>query len=288
MKQQRAGSAVRVAQPLRTLAQRFTFVLLIAAAIAVMLAGRTDPRIFEEARIAVTDAVAPILDAVSQPIAAVDKLTANVIALRDVHQENQRLRLENERLLQWQAVARQLEIENQQLQSLLAFQRPDVERFVTARVIGLGGTFVRTVIISAGSQQGVRKGQVAVTGNGLIGRVSDVGSRSSRVLLLTDLNSRIPVMVERTRSRGILIGNNTMHPRLEYLSANSGVVPGDRVVTSGDGGAFPPGIPVGSVARMDAQGLEIDPFATATKLEFLRLLDFGLRGILAEETPRPR
>ena len=287
MKQQRAGSAVRVAQPLRTLAQRFTFILLIAAAIGVMLAGRPDPRIFEEARVAVTDAVAPILDAVSQPISAADKLTTNIIALRDVHQENQRLRLENERLLQWQAVARQLEIENRQLQSLLSYHRPDVERFVTARVIGLGGTFVRTVIISAGREQGVRKGQVAVTGDGLIGRVSDVGNRSARVLLLTDLNSRVPVMAERTRSRGILVGNNTTNPRLEYLSANSDVRPGDRVVTSGDGGAFPPGIPVGTVAALDAQGLEVHPFAKATKLEFLRLMDFGLRGILAEDSIAP-
>lgn len=283
MKQQRAGSAVRVAQPLRTLAQRFTFILLIAAAIGVMLAGRTDPRIFEDARVAVTDAVAPILSTVSQPINAVEKLTGNLLALKDVHQENQRLRLENERLLQWQAVARQLEIENRQLQSLLSFRRPDVERFVTARVIGLGGTFVRTVVISAGREQGVRKGQVAVTGDGLIGRVSDVGDRSARVLLLTDLNSRIPVLAERTRSRGILVGNNTSAPRLEYLSANSGVRPGDRIVTSGDGGAFPPGIPVGTVSTLDAQGLQVQPYATAAKLEFLRLMDFGLRGILAEE-----
>lgn len=269
-----------MAQPLRTLAQRFAFLLLIAAAIGIMLAGRTDPRIFERARIAVTDIVAPILDVVARPIAATENALAELATLRDIHGENTRLRLENQRLLQWQAVARQLEIENRQLQSLLAYRRRDVERFVTARVIGLGGPFVRTVVISAGQEQRVRKGQVAVTGDGLIGRVSDVGDRSARVLLLTDLNSRIPVMVERTRSRGILVGNNTALPRLEYLSANADVRAGDRVVTSGDGGAFPPGIPVGGVASVDDAGFRVYPFATAANLEFLRLMDFGLHGVL--------
>jgi len=119
-----------------------------------------------------------------------------------------------------------------------------------------------------------------VTGDGLVGRVAGVGTRSTRVILITDLNSHIPVLVERTRTRAILAGDNSEVLRLIRLPPGAEVSPGDRVVTSGHGDAFPPGLPVGVVASVGDAGIGVQPFVERSRLEYVRVVDFGLRGIL--------
>lgn len=249
-----------------------------------MVVGRTDPQTFERARMQVTDALAPVLTAVSQPVAAVNSMMAELQSLSDLREENSRLKLEVARLQQWQAVARHLESENTEMRSLLGYGRQDVQRYITGRVIGVGGSFVRALLLNIGTREGVQKGQVAVTGEGLIGRIAEVGYRSSRVLLVTDLNSRVPVKMEGSSARAILAGDNTQFPRLIYGAANSDLQPGQRVVTSGDAGAFPPGIPVGIIHRVsDDAGIRVQPFADQERPELVRLMDFGLDGILQTE-----
>lgn len=249
-----------------------------------MVIGRTDPEAFERARMQTTDAVAPILTAISQPVAAVNNFVAEIEGLATLREDNNRLRLEIARLQQWQAVARHLEAENTKMRDLLGYSRQDVDRYITGRVIGVGGSFVRALLLNAGNIDGVRKGQVAVTGDGLIGRVAEVGQRSSRILLVTDLNSRVPVKIEGSSARAILAGDNTQFPRLIYGAANSDLRAGQRVVTSGDAGAFPPGIPVGVVMQVsDEAGIRVQTFAKQERPELVRLMDFGLNGILDSE-----
>jgi len=192
-----------------------------------------------------------------------------------------RLREENQHLLEWQSAARKLSAENQNLKSQLNFA-PDAEPgFVTARVIAdTGGAFVHSILVSAGARDGVAKGQAVVTGDGLVGRVHAVGTRSVRVLLVTDLNSRIPVIIEATRTRAILAGDNSERPRLIHLPPGATASIGDRVVTSGHGGAFPPGLPVGVVAQISDGNVLIKPYAQRDRLEFVRIVDYGLKGIL--------
>ncbi|MDW3204799.1 MAG: rod shape-determining protein MreC [Alphaproteobacteria bacterium] len=274
------GPEIRTAQPLRTLAQRLLFALFLGSSIALMVLGRSDPEAFERARTQVTDAAAPILETLTRPVDAVNNVVGEVKNLAHLHEENARLRQEVARLQQWQAVARRLEVENIQMRELLTFEREDVKRFVTGRVIGMGSTFVRSLVLNVGHSDGAQKGQAAVTGDGLIGRVAEVGQRSSRVLLITDLNSRVPVVIENSRARAILAGDNTSFPRLIYGAANSDLTPGQRVVTSGDAGAFPPGLPVGVISSADENGVRVQPYAADERPELVRLMDFGLDGVL--------
>jgi rod shape-determining protein MreC len=280
MMKDRSGSVLRLAQPIRLWAQRFTFLLLLAMAAGLMLLGKADTVIVERIRVEMTDAVAPVLDALSRPIGVVNDLIEHGRNVYGLALENRTLREENARLMQWQAAARQLEAENAVLRNLTGFVPEAAATEVSARVIGAsGGAYVRSVLIAAGARHGVRKGQAAVAGAGLAGRVTEVGDRSARVLLITDLNSRIPVVVESSRDQAILAGDNSDRPRLDYLRANARVSPGDRVVTSGIGGIFPPGIPVGVVVGADG-GLRVQPPIDWDRLEFLRLVDFGLGGPL--------
>lgn len=271
---------LRLAQPIRLWVQRFTFLLLLAAAVGLMLLGKADTVLVERLRVVVTDSVAPLLDALSRPTAVVNDLIEHGRNVYGLALENRTLREENARLMQWQAVARQLEAENAALRGLTGFVPESAAIDISARVIGTsGGAYVRSVLVAAGSRHGVRKGQAAVAGTGLAGRVTEVGDRSARVLLITDLNSRIPVVIEASRDQAILAGDNSERPRLDYLRANARVAPGDRVVTSGIGGIFPPGIPVGIVIGVDG-GFRVQPPIDWDRLEFLRLMDFGLSGAL--------
>jgi len=280
---QHRGSVLRFAAPVRNAAQRFAYLFLLFGALGIILLGRADPQIFERTRVAVTDMVGPVLDAVSRPLATVSDVVNEARSLALLREENARLKLENSRLIQWQTAARTLVSENQELRRLLSFVPDNVAKSVTARVIGdSGGTFVRNILINAGRRAGAAKGQAALVSSGLIGRVQEVGERSARILLITDLNSRIPVLVESTRERALLAGDNSDQPRLLHLPGGSKIENGERIVTSGHGGVFPPGLPVGVVVRSGESSAAVQPFIQGEKVEFIRLMDFGLSGVLTD------
>ncbi|MBL0932042.1 MAG: rod shape-determining protein MreC, partial [Alphaproteobacteria bacterium] len=207
----------------------------------------------------------------------------------DVHEENRRLREENLRLLHWQQVARNLEAENRAMRDMQRVATEPGLTFVTARVIAdAGGAFVRSVLIAAGTRDGIAKGQPALVPDGLVGRVGETGERAARVLLLTDLNSHVPVPIEGTRDRAIIDGDNSDMPKLTFLSSGARPQLGDRIVTSGDGGVFPPGLPVGIVVQTGEHGVRVRPFADFHRLEAIRIVDYGLAGTLPVAAPPPQ
>lgn len=276
----------KLAQPIKSLAQRFAYMGLVLTAFSLMMLGKVDAVLVDRLRTHVTDAVAPILDVLSRPLFVVSAWIERVEALARVHEENAKLREERARLQQWQTAARGLESENKALRDLLNFvPGPDVS-FITARVIAdTGGAYVQSVLVNAGERDGVRKGQVVVTGDGLIGRILNVGDRSARILLITDLNSRIPVLVEPDRTRAIAAGDNSERPRLVHLPPGAVVSPGDRVVTSGHGGTFPPGLAIGTVASAGDGGITVQPYVDRSRIEYVRIADFGLGGTLVTVGP---
>jgi rod shape-determining protein MreC len=271
---------------LKSLLQRFAFLSLIGLTFALMLIGKADTVLVERARIAVTDAVTPVLRVMSEPAAVVANFVNNLRELAAIREENAELREANSRLLQWQSAAQRLESENKALRGLTTLVPEPPATFVTARVVAdTGGAFAQSIIITAGQSNGVRKGQVVMTGEGLVGRITQTGMNSARVLLITDINSRIPVLVGEAGNRAILAGDNGLRPRLLFLSNKSAASPGDKVVTSGDAEAFPPGLPIGQVARVDDGAVEVEPFVVRDKIQYVRISDYGLTGILAEQAP---
>lgn len=285
-----SGAVDRLTAPLRAAAQRIAVPFLIVLSAMFIVLGKADVVLFDRLRIAVADAVAPVLQAVAQPLATAAQGVRHVEGMFDLYRENERLREENARLLQWQEVARRLETENAELRDLTKFVPEGAPHYAAAQVIAnSGGAFLRNVLVSAGSRDGVGRGQAAMTGEGLVGRVSEVGERASRILLLTDLNSRIPVVLDDTRERAVLAGDNSDQPRLLYLPANATVKVGERIVTGGAGGIFPPGLPVGVVASVEGTVVKVEPYAELTRLEYVRIIDFGLGGVLPQSAvPLPK
>ncbi|MBT3627417.1 MAG: rod shape-determining protein MreC [Rhodospirillaceae bacterium] len=248
-----------------------------------MILSRAEPRLVDNLRGTVSDAATPILEFFSHPAASFASLVEEVDAALDVHKENARLEEQNAQLRKWQSIAAQISRENEELRRMLHVVPDPESSFITARVISdSGGPFVRTVLINAGAQDNVRKGQAVITSEGLTGRVVSTGRHSARILLLTDLNSRIPVVVESSRERAVLAGNNTPNPRLEFLAVDARVVVGSRIVTSGQGGIFPPGLPVGIVSSVGEERALVQPYVNWDRLEYITVLDYILPGFLPE------
>jgi rod shape-determining protein MreC len=228
----------------------------------------------------------PVLDALSRPLAAASGAVERVREMAGIYQENLRLTEENRRLLQWQQVALKLSAENEAMRGLLKVVPEGGVSYLTARLIGnSGGSYVRTVMVNAGADQGAARGQAAIAEGGLIGRLTEIGRSASRVLLITDLNSRIPVVIPASHTGAVLAGDKSDRPHLIFASEPKAIRIGDRVVTSGDGGVFPPGLPVGVVASLDPGGARVEPYAELSTLDYVLLVDYGLAGGLPLPAP---
>jgi rod shape-determining protein MreC len=281
-----AGLAV----PIRVWAQRFAFLGFVALSFALMLLSKAESAGIERMRLAIVDAVSPILFVLSQPVQAVGQAADNVGDFFSVYDENRQLRDENARLVQWVQEARRLGVENATLRAQLEYVPDKRSQFITARVVAdTGGAYFHSLLLNAGARQFIRRGQAVIWQGGLVGRVAEVGERSSRVLLMTDINSRIPVVVESTGDRAIVRGDNSSRPVLEFLPDNSPVSPGDRIVTSGHGGVYPPGLAVGTVAQASETVISVQPFVNISQLNQAVVLDYGVNGILPapEQVPVP-
>lgn len=283
---------IRLSIPIRQTLARLTLPLLIAAAFGTMLLGKADALLGERVRNALSDALVPIYAALSEPIQAVRGAVREVQELAALRSENRRLREENDRLRRWHASALALEAENTLLRRQLNYLPDAAPAFNTARVVADGGgTYARAVLLATGAGHAIRKGQVALDDRGFVGRVTEVGTRSARVLLATDMNSRIPVTLEGSRTRAMMIGTNGARPRLQHWGEGSVPAEGERIVTSAEAGAFPAGLPIG-VVRISTSGTpEVELFAQLDRLDLVRLFDYGLRGILPPESvarPEPR
>jgi rod shape-determining protein MreC len=261
--------------------QRFAFLLLIAAAFVLLGLGRLDSPWASRLRAGLLDAVAPVAHALSLPGRAVTDWFASVRTSSDLQRQNAELRSEIDSLRLRLSALDELSRENREFRRLLGVQVPDEGKHIAARVIAdPGGPYVRSLLVRAGHREGVRKGRAVVTAQGLVGRVTEVGEFTSRVILVTDVNSRIAVLIGVTGERGIMAGANADWPKLLHLPRIVGIATGDRVVTSGHDGVMPPGLPVGEVAEVEPGNVRIRLFVDTQALSFVRIIDHDMPGLL--------
>jgi rod shape-determining protein MreC len=228
-------------------------VIVLALAIALVLLGRAEAGLFDRARMRITDWMAPALESVHTPVQAFNRWIGSIDELFVVYRENLALKDENARLKQWRNVAVVMQGRVQHYQEMLhAVPDPDINS-VLARVIGRASRpFLQTMILDAGESSNIKPGEAVVDARGMIGRIYLAGDHTSWVILLTDLNSRIPVTIaaadgKAANLQAIMTGDNTADPVLDTLSQSVTLRPGDQVISSGDGGLLPPGLPVGTV-----------------------------------------
>ncbi len=248
--------------------------VLVGCGFLIFLFSVISPNSVSGIRMSVTDSVAPILGAVTKPIVYASDFVRDASGLGDLQAENIRLKQENLRLKEWYQTALLLEAENKSLRDLLNVKTEPHYKTITARALAdSGNAFAKSLLISAGSNDGVAKGQAVMAGEGLIGRIVEAGDNTARVLLMTDINSRVPVLVEETRQHAILAGTNEKTASLLHIPPDSDVKDGARIITSGHGGMFPHGLVVGRVNRSESGAISVSPFADFDRLVHLRVLD---------------
>ncbi len=277
---------IRLSIPMRQALSKLTLPVLIAAAFGLMLIGKADTVLAERARMALADTLSPIYGVLAAPLANIRLAIDNTQHVMTVFGDNARLREENEQLRKWQAIATALDAENAMLKANLRWIPDPLPTYITARVVAdAGGIYARAVLLSLGPNHGIVKGQIALDDRGLVGRVTEIGNRSARVLLLTDINSRIPVILESSRARAMLIGTNGTRPRLLHWPEGVQPAEGERIVTSAEANAFPAGLPVGIVHYSAGNIPEVEPAARLDRLEVIRMFDYGLQATGSPEAP---
>ena len=247
--------------------------VLVLCLVGLFLVWRIDSPRVERFRAAVVDRVVPSFDWAMAPVTATVNLVRDFQSYQRIVQQNQDLRNELQKMKAWKEAALQLEQENARLLDLNKVRLDPRLTFVTGVVLADSGSpFRQSVLLNVGARDGIVDGWATMDGIGLVGRISGVGRDTSRVILLTDPASRIPATIQPSGQTAIVQGDNTAAPPISFLEDPDLVRPGDRVVSSGDGGVFPAGLLIGQVAADPGGRLRVVLAADYERLEFLRVL----------------
>lgn len=251
-------------------------VIVIALAVVLVLLGKAQGGLFDRARGHVTDLLAPVLEKVRAPVAGFDRWMGSVTEIFSVYEQNLKLKEENARLRQWRNVAIVLQGRVGRYQQLLHAVPDPGMNAVLAKVIGRANRpFLQTMILDAGRQNHALPGQAVIDPRGMIGRIYLTGNRTSWVILLTDLNSRIPVTISPGNVQAILAGDNSPMPTLDMVSHTVTLHAGDQVTSSGDGGLLPAGLPVGTLVSDGHGGFRVALLSDPAASQDVEILNFS-------------
>lgn len=243
-------------------------------AVLILSFSLISPRLSGYVRATSYDLFMPVISAINEPVYKLAYSIKTLTGLASLEAENQRLRDENIRLRSWYSQATKLQTENQSLRELLNVVPDPNHRYITARILSdAGSNFAKTLMVKAGKKQSVAKGQAVVSDKGLIGRVIETSHQTSRVLLVTDMNSRVPVYIEGVNQHAVMAGRNDATPALVYLPAGIQLKPGQVITTSGYGGVFPPGLPVGIVAADQNKAPVVRLYSDFNALLYVRIVN---------------
>ena len=256
----------------RSIARIGLFVFLIIS-FSLFLLWRIDNPRAENIRMKVIDQIVPNMDWAMAPVTKVTKMFQNIQDYERLYSQNQELRNELQSMRSWREAALQLEQENAHLLDLNKVKLNPKYNFISGKVlIDSGSNFRQSAIINLGNNDGIVEGWATMDGLGLVGRITGVGSETSRVLFLTDTSSNIPVLIKPSNQRAILSGDNSLQPALLFIENTQQIQPGDRVVTSGDGGVFPSDLLIGQVSLNNSNQFQTQLAANLYNLSFLRVI----------------
>jgi rod shape-determining protein MreC len=252
---------------------RLIFGGLVVLLIGLFLLWRIDSPRVERLRIEIIDRVIPNFAWATYPLTGAINIIRSARSYARIYQQNQELRRELQQMKAWKEAALQQEQENARLQDLNNVRLdPKFVKITGVVLADSGSPFRQTVLLNIGKRDGIVDGWAAMDGIGLVGRIAGVGERTSRVVLLSDTASRVAVTIESNGQTALLVGDNTSNPLIDFLEDPETVRPGDRVMTSGDGGVFPPGILVGQVTQTQSGRLRVRLAADMRRLEFLLVI----------------
>jgi len=264
------GNSDDYVKPIRRLAVS----VLVLFLFVVFIVWRIDSPRAERFRAQLVDWVVPNMDWALVPVTETVNMVRGFQSYAALQRQNRELRDELQQMKAWKEAALQLEQENAKLLDLNRVRLDPALTVVTGQVLADSGSpFRQSVLLNVGgARDGIKDGWAVTDGLGLVGRISGVGDKSSRVLLLTDNTSRVPVTIQPSGQRSVLSGDNSLLPVLEFIEDPEEVRPGDRVISSGDGGVFPAGLLVGNVVLARDGRLRLRLAADYERLEFLRVL----------------
>jgi rod shape-determining protein MreC len=268
----------------------FVFLFIVFSATLIVLSQNNSP-LLQKVRTGILFGMRPLIGAVQAPFEWMNDGKETVASWTSLHKQNERLETENARLRAALLDFEVLQAENIQLKQLLNVKQREKLPLVTAKVLAQPGRpYLKSLLIAAGENHGIRPQQVAVHEKGLVGRVIHVAKNLAYILLLTDANSHVPVVIRDKSEKGILIGMNDAPPFIKYMPSKNLQV-GDVVETSGHGGIFPPGIPVGHITKIEDQIILVEPFCDTDYLPFVMLtgpvLNDSIQTLVDHETFDP-
>lgn len=225
----------------------------------------------------ISDNTVVVTDILQKPIDQIRMTTQRLTAMWNMQSHSEMLVAENKRLMEWYQAANRLSEENKALRELLNVKEDDAVFKTSALILSDVNThYSHTILVKSGEKNGLAKGQGVLSHEGLIGRVIETGQNTSRVLLLSDINSRIPVTLESSQEKAILAGTNGDDPFLDHLPESHQIAAGKKVITSGHGGVFPYGVPVGETYETDDGKIAVKPYARPNRASYVQIVDYGV------------
>ncbi|SLN49645.1 rod shape-determining protein MreC [Ruegeria meonggei] len=255
--------------------RRLLLGIVVLCLLAIFLVWRIDSPRVERFRAQVVDRVVPSMEWAMVPVTAIVNLVRDFQSYQRLSEQNQELRSELRLMRAWKEAALQLEQENARLLDLNNVRLDPRLTYITGVVMADSGSpFRQSVLLNVGERDGIMDGWASMDGIGVVGRISGVGPDTARVILLTDASSAIPATIQPSGQTALITGDNTPAPAVEFLENRELVRPGDRVVTSGDGGVFPGGLLIGQITADPGGRLRVRLSADFERLEFLRVLRY--------------
>lgn len=233
-----------------------------------LITSRINEGFYQDISFAFNSISMPVVKVVSFPFNATINLLTDFNALVNAKKENKELKEELEKMRSFYIRSLNIHSENKELKKILNFVTPRSSNFKAARIIGKSHQmFSQKVLIDAGKDRDLQENSVVTGTKGIIGRIIEVGEDKSRIMLITDASSRIPVIASNARVRGILAGDGSGLMEILYLPKNHSIKQGERIFTSGDGDTLPMGLLVGVVRKVG------DNYAAVQMIENINNID---------------